>query len=306
MTIQQNFISFLDELQYTHNQREDAKKKYTGVCKSVATHFLGEEYNDNMKFLFGSYKTKTHIRPISEMQDVDVLFKIDGDIYNRYEDCPGQLLQAVRKAIQKTYPTTEKISAWGKVVLVKFADNTHNVEILPGYEQDDGTFLIPNTENGGSWDTFDPRDQIDRFATSNDNSSNLTRELVQMVKSWVKNHTSITYKSFKVVDDVIEFVDLVYPKGREGIDYSRIVAGYFNWLHGNLPSHLQDYSSQVETAIKTIRKAIELEAEGKLSAASDKWRDLFGDLFPKNSSERSEDGETIIITKNPPRPWCHL
>ena len=57
MTIEQNFHSFLHELQYTHNQREDAKKKYTGVCKSVATHFLGEEYNDNMKFLFGSYKT---------------------------------------------------------------------------------------------------------------------------------------------------------------------------------------------------------------------------------------------------------
>lgn len=306
MTIEQNFHSFLDELQYTHNQREDAKKKYTGVCKSVAMHFLGEEYNDSMKFLFGSYKTKTHIRPISEMQDVDVLFKIDGDIYNRYEDCPGQLLQAVRKAIQKTYPTTEKISAWGKVVLVKFADNTHNVEILPGYEQDDGSFLIPNTENGGSWDTFDPRDQIDRFATSNDNSSNLTRDLVQMVKSWVKNHTSITYKSFKVVDDVIEFVDQVYPTGKEGTDYSRIVAGYFNWLNWNLPSHLQGYASQVETATKTIQKAIELEAEGKLSAAADKWRDLFGDLFPKNSSERSEDGETIIITKNPPRPWCHL
>jgi len=302
-TINDNFKEFLDNLQYTQKQREDAKTKYEGVCKSIAKNFLGVEYDEHMKFLFGSYKTKTHIRPIDEMQDVDVLFMIDEDIYLHYKDNPSQLLQAIRKAIQKTYSTTEKISAWAKVVLVKFSDNTHNVEVLPGYEQDDGTFLIPNTENGGSWETFDPREQIDRFNTSNDASKNLTRELVKMIKSWKRNHASISsYKSYNLVDDVIEFTDLFYSKGKEYVEYKRIILDFFNWLHDTLPSHVTNYSAQIQTAIKNAQKALSLEADGNLAKASDRWRDIFGDLFPKNKTITGDDS-TIIITKNPPRPW---
>jgi hypothetical protein len=29
---------------------------------------------------------------------------------------------------------------------VKFTENTHNVEVLPALEQEDGTFIIPNSE----------------------------------------------------------------------------------------------------------------------------------------------------------------
>lgn len=303
-SINENFKEFLGNLQYTQKQREDAKTKYEGVCKSIAKHFLGVEYEEHMKFLFGSYKTKTHIRPIDEMQDVDVLFMIDEDIYLHYKDNPSQLLQAIRKAIQKTYSTTEKISAWAKVVLVKFSDNTHNVEVLPGFEQEDGTFLIPNTENGGSWESFNPREQINRFCDSNSATDNLTRELVQMLKSWVRNHSSLCYKSFHIVDDVIKFTDLYYSKGKEGVEYHRIILDFFNWLSRDLPDYLTDYSTQIETAKRKIQEAMSLDAEGKLGDASEKLRDVFGDLFPKNKNKSDNNETKTIITSNPPRPWC--
>lgn len=305
-SINDNFKEFLGNLQYTQKQREDAKTKYEGVCKSIAKHFLGVEYEEHMKFLFGSYKTKTHIRPIDEMQDVDVIFMIDEDIYLHYKDNPSQLLQAIRKAIQKTYSTTEKISAWAKVVLVKFSDNAHNVEVLPGYEQEDGTFLIPNTENGGSWETFDPREQIDRFVESNGNTKNLTRELVQMIKSWVRNHSTLIYKSFHIVDDVIKFNNRIYPDGKEDVEYIRIVLDYLNWLSNNLPEYLINYSSQIETAKQNIQKAMNYEAKGNLCDASEKLRDVFGDLFPKNDTNSNDDNSGILITRNPPRPWCRI
>ena len=180
------------------------------------------------------------------------------------------------------------------------------MEVLPGYEQEDGTFLIPNTENGGSWETFDPREQIDRFVESNGNTKNLTRELVQMIKSWVRNHSTLIYKSFHIVDDVIKFNNRIYPDGKEDVEYIRIVLDYLNWLSNNLPEYLINYSSQIETAKQNIQKAMNYEAKGNLCDASEKLRDVFGDLFPKNDTNSNDDNSGILITRNPPRPWCRI
>jgi DNA polymerase sigma len=148
--MEENFSIFLDNLKLTQNQREDAKKKYEGVINCMARHFYDRSKNDGDQYLFGSYKTKTAIRPIEGGSDVDVLFKIDKDTYEKYKNNTSGLLQECRNALKDTYSTTEEIHAWGKVVLVKFCDGTHNVEVLPALEKDDSKFCIPNTEDGGA------------------------------------------------------------------------------------------------------------------------------------------------------------
>lgn len=107
--------------------------------------------------------------------------------------------------LKEKYTTTDKIKAWGKVVLVQFAENHHNVELLPALEKEDGTFLIPNSENGGSWDYFDPRMEIDKFNESNKATSGLTRDLAKMLKAWAHNTPSMSYKSCERMDDIIAF-----------------------------------------------------------------------------------------------------
>ena len=52
-----------------------------GVCKKLHDSYYDNEYDEKTKFLFGSYKTKTNVRPLSEDQDVDVLFKIPEEIF---------------------------------------------------------------------------------------------------------------------------------------------------------------------------------------------------------------------------------
>lgn len=135
-TISTLFSSFLDNIQLSEKQREDAKTKYTGVCETLYPHFYEGLYDDAKKYLFGSYKTKTHIAPMCEKQDVDVLFKIDEEVYEKYKDNPAGLLQKMRNALKGKYITTDTIKVWGKVVLVKFADNTHNVELVENYNNE--------------------------------------------------------------------------------------------------------------------------------------------------------------------------
>ena len=297
------YKTFISNITLTTAQSEDAQTKYTGVCKKLYDKYYSGNYDEGCKFLFGSYKTKTNVRPLTEDQDVDVLFKIPKETFEKFDayGSNGQsaLLQEVRTALQEKYTTTDKIKAWGKVVLVQFAENHHNVEVLPAYEQEDKTFLIPNSEDGGSWETFDPRAEVKKFEDSNEKTQGLTRDLCKMLKSWAHNTTSMTYKSYKRMDDVISFLDKYYPTGKGDISYAKIVFDFFDYMSSSCGS---DIKTHVDTALERARKACEYEDNDKLIEATDEWRKIFGDVFPKvyvnpQKNIRNEIGP------NPVRPW---
>lgn len=303
--IENYFKDFIANLHLTSLQIEDAKTKHNGVCDCLALHFFERNIVDNDKFLFGSYKTKTNIRPLDDVSDVDVLFKISQEKYDQYKDNPEGLLQEVREALKEKYTTTDEIHAWGKIVLVKFSDGHHNVELLPALENEDGTFKIPNSEDGGSWDDdFDPRQQVNDFVYSNGRTDNLTREVVQMVKDWIRNTSTLYYKSFKVVEDVIKFTDEIYPDGKDGTEYDGIMFDFFDWmLNHQTEEHRVYINSFLETAKKRAAKAVEYANQGKYIEASEEWRKVFGDMFPKateNDVSQKRDSQSFT---NAPRPW---
>lgn len=301
-TICKLFSTFLDNLQLTAKQREDAQTKYTGVCKTLYPVFYDGTYTDDAKYLFGSYKTKTHIAPMCETQDVDVLFKIDDETYEQYKDNPAGLLQKIRHALKDRYKTTETIKVWGKVVLVQFSDNHHNVELLPALEQGNGTFLIPNTENGGTWEVFDPRSQVNSFSESNKDTDGKTRSLVQMMKKWVKETATLSYKSYCIVEDVIRFLDVVYDNEVSSVQYDKLVEGFLIFLENNTPAHLNSQKNHISTAKTRVVKAIELAAEGKNIAASREWRKVFGSYFPLAEKDEVVKSKPTSIV-NPAKPW---
>lgn len=304
--IENLFNEFVENITLTPTQREDAKTKYEGVIDCLAKHYYDREHNSNDMFLFGSYKTKTHIRPLSENSDVDVLFRINQDIYDKYKDNPSGLLQDIRKALKETYTTTDKISAWGKVVLVKFADGHHNVEVLPALENEDGAFTIPNTCDGGSWeDDFNPREQVDEFQESNRVTNDTTRSVVKMIKRWACNTSSMNYKSFLIVGDVIDYLSACYPTGKEDNDHwDEIVSGFFTYIKNHKKSHHKEFASHIDTAQSRAIKAVEYRNEGKYIEASEEWRKIFGDLFPK--AEKNEEYKTESrVFQNAPRPWYY-
>lgn len=301
--MEREFLDFINEITLTHCQCEDAQTKYTGVCQKLYSHYYNGEYDDGKKYLFGSYKTKTNVRPLTEDQDVDVLFKIPQSTYDKFDkyESNGQaaLLQEVRNILKEKYTITDTIKAWGKVVLVQFQENHHNVELLPALEQDDGAFLIPNSENGGSWETFDPRAEVERFQTSNESTNGLTRELAKMLKTWVHNTTSMSYKSCKRLDDVITFLDEFYPQGKETTSYAKIVFDFFDYMSSRCGDDIKSY---INTALSHARKALEYDSNEKPVEASEQWRTIFGDKFPKVQSNPIKKNESQSII-NPIRPW---
>lgn len=277
------------------------------MCKTLHKHYYKSNYCGNTKFLFGSYKTKTNIRPLSDKQDVDVILKIPREVFDKFDryESNGQaaLLQEVKDILKETYTTTDRISAWGKVVLVKMSDNTHNVEVLPALENEDGTFIIPNSEDGGKWENFNPRQQVDEFHNSNgdEQTQGLTAELTRMIKTWVKNTSTLNYSSFEILNDVISFLKIEYTSGASYKDYHEVVKNFLEKIKNNCQN--EDKKSYLKTAYDRAVKAIEYMDNDKLKEASEEWRKIFGEKFPKIYQNPSKENNNVVPIVKPAAPW---
>jgi len=277
--MKKQFKTFNSNIRLTTNQEKDAKTKYDGVCKTLHNYYYDTKYSGSTKFLFGSYKKKTNIRPLTESQDVDVIFFMPSSEFYRYDKHEGNgqsaLLQKIKTILEDTYTTTNKIKGWGKVVLVKFTDNKHNVEVMPAWENSDGTFKIPNTEDGGSWETFDPREDISLFQESNSETNGQTAILSRMMKSWKNNTISLSLKSFQIELYVIDFLEDNYDENNE---LSLVSAMFFKYLLDRID---KDNESYVQTALNRANKAVKFEDDEKYDKACDEWKKIFGEQFPK-------------------------
>jgi len=277
MSIQKRFEQFYENIKLTSSQKEDAKKKYNGVCKKLHEHYYPDnEYNGSTKLLIGSYGKHTNIRP---PRDVDVLFIMPDDKFDQYDDNESngqsQLLQDIKKILSEKYSTTDKIKGWGKVVLIQFKEGTHNVELLPSREKE-GKFIIPNTENGGFWERWDPRADIRRIKDSDKKTNGKTRALIRMIKKWSENN-SVKLKSVQIEEKVVDFFSSNYSDK----EYSILVRDFFGFF-GNLAN--EKIKSHIMTAYNRARKACDLENESKIKEAIDEWKKIFGNDFPNVES----------------------
>lgn len=182
---------------------------------------------------------------------------------------------------------------------MKFSEGVHNVEVLPGYEQTDGSFTIPNTANGGSWERFDLKQQLSRFQDSNNLSNCLTAELTRMLKKWIRNTSSLDYSSYKLQMDVLDFLGTEFSTGAQYDDYHKVIKNFFDYLKYRCPSSIKTH---VDTAYNRAVKAIEFMDNEKLVEASEEWIKIFGSEFPKVKENPEKKSEARIFS-NPPSPW---
>lgn len=268
------FEEMLGRLKLTSKQRADAKTKYTNVSKLLHDAFYSTVYTGSTKLLIGSYGKRTNIRP---PQDIDLLFKIPLEAYEQYKENPSGLLQRIRGLLSERYSTTDKVSAWGKVVLVEFADGKHDIELLPAYDVGD-VFLIPNSENGGSWESFDARSDMRLVQESNSTNGGITRKLIKIVKRWRVHTKTVSLKSYELERLCVSFLGSYNYENKQ---WSRILEDFFVWLALNTEKD----ASQIQTAITRSNRANALITEEKFVDACKELQKIFGDrTFPSYSS----------------------
>ena len=267
-----HFELMLRRLKLTKTQREDLEKKMNGVAKCLHSAYYKSKYDGSTKYLIGSVGKRTNIRP---PKDADILFKIPDEDYERFRgysgNGPSALLQEVRSKLDATYPTSEK-HGWVKVVAVEFSEGKHNVEVLPAHERKDGKFVIPNSKNGGSWEVYDARMEVEKIKSARPG----IKKLIKALKHWRDGVESLKSKlsSYMIENFVLDFVK---DSPLESFNsFSEVIAGFLSWLSKNCDDDIKSY---VETALGRAEKANALTIKGDMLEACTEWRKIFSE-FP--------------------------
>jgi len=298
MSVENQFQKFYENIKLTSLQREDAVKKYKGVCKKLHNHYYPDiKYNGKTKLLVGSYGKKTHIRPA---RDIDVIFIMPQEKYDKYSDntsnCQSQLLQDIKKILEEKYSSID-IKAFGKVVVVSFSDTKHKVEVIPAWENDSGVFIIPNSENGGYWENCDYRKGI-KAVNESEAETGRTRMLIRMVKKWSDNCTA-KVKSFQIEQAVLSFFSGNSQKEKT---CAVLIRDFFNYFSNSV--YDEGLKNHLNTAIRRSVKACDFENDGDLKNSVIEWQKIFGLDFPitleKDISSTTLEDQLTILYKNYP------
>jgi hypothetical protein len=290
--VAKRFNQFLENIKLTSAQVSDGETKHKNVRGCLNTSYYSSTSDTANSRLIGSWGKSLRIRP---PRDVDVLFQIPYETYQRFEKRTGnkqsQLLQEVRDALKFRFPNTD-VKGDGPAVVVPF--QSFKVELVPAVKLTNGQYWICITKDGGSYKTFDPDAEIEHVRASDQHSNGNTRALIRMLKVW-QAYCSVPLKSFHIELLAVNFLAQWANFDKSTLYYDWMVRDFFDYVKtkdwtylyvpGTNESMLLDgsWKSKAESAHARAVKACELENEGYNYLAGDEWQKIFGTDIPQGA-----------------------
>lgn len=179
--------------------------RYKTLTKAVNREFWNS-LSDNAHSLYvGSYGRGTAI----DTSDIDVLIELPKPDYERFDIYKGngqsRLLQAVKNAIQVSYPRTD-VRADGQVVKVTFSDGM-KFEVLPAFAVMDWlgntSYQYPDSNMGGNWRSTNPRAEQDAMRNKNVVDNGLLFDTCKHMRFIRDNYFSSYHLSGIVIDSFV-------------------------------------------------------------------------------------------------------
>lgn len=185
MGVGEDFRALCANLAVPATTRSSISDRYELITHRLNLEFWNTDSRTAHSFYTGSYGRGTAVGSTS---DVDMIFQLQYADYVRFNGYAGNgqsaLLQAISAAIQKTYATTN-IGADGQVVGVPFTDGI-TVEVLPAFVNKDGSYTFPDSNNGGSWKTTNPKPEIEAMTAMDTACNGNLKMLCRMGRAWKK------------------------------------------------------------------------------------------------------------------------
>ena len=135
------------------------------ITKRVNFDFRNIDSDIRYSLFVGSYGRGTDIH----VSDIDMVIELPYSVYQKYDNYSGNgqsaLIQSLKESIKRTYSTTY-IRGDGQVVKLDFQDGIC-FEIVPGFLNTDGSYIYPDSNDGGSWKITRPREEISEITKAN-------------------------------------------------------------------------------------------------------------------------------------------
>jgi len=269
-------------------------QRYKSITKRLNTDFWNTTSETSHSLYVGSYGRNTAVKGFS---DLDMVFELPSDLYFQYDKHAGNgqsaLLQAVRASMQKTYPTTS-IGGDGQVVVVSFQDGI-TFEVVPVFTNKAGSYTYPDSNNGGSWKTTNPRPEIEAIRTRNDACNGNLIPLCRMMRRW-KGKWDVQIGGLLIDTLAYQFIDGWEYKAKSFMYYDYMCRDFFKWMseqdseqeYWKAPGSGQyvygkglfQYKAKRCYNISLEAIAHEHSTPKQEWSAKQKWRDIFGTDFP--------------------------
>ena len=299
MNVSSTFQEFLQNLAI--DNREEISNRYGEITKVLNIKYRNTESKISNSLQVGSYGRFTAIKSIS---DLDMVYILPWTEYERFKnDRQSALLQEVKKTIQSRYPKTD-MRGDRQVVVISFTN--YQIEVLPAFEYEDGSFLYPDTNDGGSWQTTKPRLEIKAISDLHQAKNQNLRTLCKMIRSW-KNYHGVAMGGLLIDSVAYNFLNsTTYYDDKSFTYYDWLIRDFLKYLselqntnHVFAPGSNQKvyikkkFQTRAKKAHKLVLEAIEAQENKN---ANQKWKKIFGRNFPSAVKLTTEAMDKSIST----------
>lgn len=279
----------------TLDRSEDEITKWENRIIKINNKLCDKYYieRENYSVLVGSVGRGT---AITRTSDYDVLFKLPKSVYTKFDqyDSNGQsqLLQEIKNIIKELHPKTN-IKGDGQVVSIEYNDGV--IELVPAFEQSDGNFKYPDSNNGGSWKITKPIPEIEESEKQSKNISKSFNYLCFLMRQW-KNHIGFSFKGLLIDTFVSEYLEDESYKNKTEL---QLLEGLFGQLSKEnkeqsywyaLGSNQKIYNNDNGKFVTKAKKALK-----KFDGATEEL--ILKDLFGYKQSEQKATNEEFIEDK---------
>lgn len=202
--------------------------RYKAITRRLNTDFWSTTSDTSHSLYVGSYGRNTAIRGFS---DLDMVFELPLALYHQYNaySSNGQsaLLQAVRLSMKKTY-STSSIGGDGQVVVVNFQDGV-TFEVVPVFNNQEGSYTYPDSNNSGAWKTTNPKPEIEAIKNRNIVCNNNLMPLCKMMRAW-KRKWGVPIGGLLIDTLAYQFIENYEYRDKSYLYYDYMCRDFFKWM----------------------------------------------------------------------------
>ena len=286
------FSQFCTGLRMSTDKRSSLAYRTARISKAVNSQFRSLDSDTAYRFYVGSLGRNTAIPSVS---DADLLCELPVSVYHQYNAHAGNgqsaLLTAVRPAIRTTYQASD-VFGDGQVVIVAFDDGV-TYEVLPAFLNTEGGYTFADTNNGGSWKSCKPKQEMDAFASRNKECNGNLVELARMARAW-RDSNNVPMNGMLIDTLAYQFIATWQYRDKSYLYYDWMTRDYFAFLANQNPSQTYwlapgsgsyvwrkgSFEYKARQAELRAHEAIQYQATSHDWSARQKYREIYGTGLP--------------------------
>ena len=289
MSLSDWFSTFCSNLRMSNDTLSNVTSRYKRITKQLNKDFWNTDSEITHSLYVGSYGRGTDIH----VSDVDIIFQLPYSVYDQYNKYTGNgqsaLLQAVKTSVGKTYNSSMK--ADGQVIVISFTDGII-FELVPAFSNNDDSYTFPNSNDGGTWKTTNPKPEIAAINKKNNECNKNLKRLCRMARAW-KDYCNVPMGGLLIDTLAYDFISNWEYKDKSYIYYDWMSRDFFKylselsttqtyWLSPGANQYVWktgNFQTKAKQAYETALEAIAKEKDYPITAKS-KWRSIYGTKFP--------------------------